>query len=142
VIVPDVNLLVHTLNRDSPQCARAGDWWRKLLNGDEPVGLPWSTVVGVVRISTNPRIFPSPIALVDVLENVDEWFAQPVVSSIEPGAQHWSIMRRLLAEAGRGGNLTTDAHLAALCIERGATLHSADGDFMRFRGLRYENPLR
>jgi len=142
VIVPDVNLLVHTLNRDSPQCDRAGDWWRKLLNGDEPVGLPWSTVVGVVRISTNPRIFPSPIALVDVLENVDEWFAQPVVSSIEPGAQHWSIMRRLLAEAGRGGNLTTDAHLAALCIERGATLHSADGDFMRFRGLRYENPLR
>ena len=102
MIVPDVNLLVHTLNRDSPQCARAGDWWRKLLNGDEPVGLAWSTVVGVVRISTNPRIFPSPIALVDVLENVDEWFAQPVVSSIEPGAQHWSIMRRLLAEAGRG----------------------------------------
>ncbi|WP_373065187.1 type II toxin-antitoxin system VapC family toxin [Gemmatimonas sp.] len=142
MIVPDVNLLVHTLNRDSPQCARAGEWWRELLNGDEPVGLPWITVVGVVRISTNPRIFPSPIALVEVLENVDEWFAQPVVSSIEPGTEHWSIMRRLLAEAGRGGNLTTDAHLAALCIERGATLHSADGDFMRFRGLRYENPLR
>ena len=142
MIVPDVNMLVHTLNRDSPQCVRAGGWWRSLLNGDEPVGLPWITVVGVVRICTNPRIFPSPLALVDVLENVDEWFAQPVVSTIDPGAQHWRIMRRLLAEAGRGGNLTTDAHLAALCIERGATLHSADGDFTRFRGLRYENPLR
>ena len=142
MIVPDINLLVYTLNRDSPQCLRACEWWRTLLNGDEPVGLTWVTVMGVVRVSTNPRIFRSPLALLDVIANVDEWFAQPVVSTLEPGARHWSIMRTLLAEAGRGGNLTTDAHLAALCIERGATLHSADGDFARFRGLRYENPLR
>ncbi len=80
--------------------------------------------------------------MVDVLVNVDEWFAQLVVSTLEPGAQHLVIMRRLLAEAGRGGNLTTDAHLAALCVDRGATLHSADGDVTRFRGLRCENPLR
>ena len=71
MIVPDVNLLVYTLNRDSPQCTRAREWWRRLLNGDEPVGLTWVTVMGVVRISTNPRIFRSPLALVDVLANVD-----------------------------------------------------------------------
>ena len=142
MIVPDVNLLVYTLNRDSPQCTRARDWWRTLLNGDEPVGLTWVTVMGVVRISTNPRIFRSPLALVDVLENVDDWFAQPVVSVLEPGARHWAVMRTLLAEAGRGSNLTTDAHLAALCIERGATGHDIDRDFARFCGLRHQNPFR
>ena len=142
MIVPDVGLLVYTLNRGSPQCIRACEWRRTLLNGDEPVGLTWLTVVGVIRISTNPRIFRSPLSLLDVIANVDEWFAQPVVSTLEPGARHWSIMRTLLAETGRGGNLTTDAHLTALCIERGATLHRADGDCARFRALRCENPLR
>ncbi len=72
---------------------------------------------------------------------VDEWLENRLVSVVEPAAGHWSIMRELLLEAGRGANLTTDAHLAALCIERGATLHSADDD-LRFRGLRWVNPLR
>ena len=37
--------------------------------------------------------------------------------------------------------LVADAHLAALAIEHGLTLCSADGDFARFKGLRWENPL-
>lgn len=72
---------------------------------------------------------------------VEQWLAQPPVSVIEPTDRHWGILRELLGAAGRGANLTTDAHLAALCIERGATLHSADNDFARFRALRWVNPL-
>ena len=40
---------------------------------------------------------------------------------------------------GTAGNLTTDAHLAALAIEHQAELHSTDADFARFAGLRWRN---
>ena len=88
MIVPDVGLLVYTVNRDSPQCIRACEWWRTLLNGDAPVGLTWLTVTGVVHMNANPQIFRAPLALPDVIANVDEWFAQPVGCTLEPGARH------------------------------------------------------
>src|SRR5262245_42865785 len=113
----------------------------EVLNGDELVGLPWTSVMGFVRISTNSRVFTTPLTVKLAIAVVDEWLANRTVTMVEPGASHWTIMRDLLMDAGRGGNLTTDAHLAALCIERGATLHTADGDFSRFRGLRWVNPL-
>lgn len=58
-----------------------------------------------------------------------------------PGDRHWQVFRNLLKSAGAAGNLTSDAHLAALAIERGATVYSADNDFGRFAGLRHVNPL-
>lgn len=141
MIVPDVNLLVYVLNADSPHHPRALAWWRDCLNGHEPVGLPWVTILGVLRLVTNRRILSAPLSIEEAMANVDEWCRQPVVTLIEPGADHRAILSCLLRDAGRGANLVTDAHLAALCVERGATLLSADGDFQRFRGLRYENPL-
>ena len=141
MIVPDTNLLVCATYRESPHHAKAWKWLETTLNGDEPVGLPWASVCGFLRISTNHRIMPSPWSIHDAMRTVDEWFARRNVVAIEAGERHWEIFRALIAEAGRGGNLTTDAHLAALCNERGATLHSADGDFSRFRGLRWENPI-
>ncbi|MEN8114896.1 MAG: hypothetical protein ABFS21_10980 [Actinomycetota bacterium] len=50
-------------------------------------------------------------------------------------------MRDLLTPIGVAGDLTSDAHVAALAVEHGATLHSADTDFARFPGLRWHNPL-
>ena len=117
-------------------------WLDALLTDSEPVGLPWSTITGFLRVSTNSRLFPYALPIGRAIDLVDLWLSNRLVSIVEPGSGHWPIMRELLVEAGRGANLTTDAHLAALCIERGATLHSADGDFSRFRGLRWKNPLR
>ena len=37
--------------------------------------------------------------------------------------------------------LVPDAHLAALAIEHGLTLCSTDGDFAKFPGLKWHNPL-
>lgn len=142
MIVPDVNLLVYAVHAESAHHVLARGWLDALLSGDETVGLSWTVLTGFIRVSTNPRAIVSPMRLDRATELVDEWLARRVTSIVEPGLGHWPILRALLREAGRGGNLTTDAHLAALCIERGATLHSADGDFTRFRGLRYENPLR
>ena len=141
MIVVDTNLLVYVVQAESPFHVRAQGWWNALLNGDELVGLPWTTVMGFVRVSTNRRVFPAALPIGRALAVVDEWLQNRLVSVVEPGAGHWPIMRELLLDAGRGANLTTDAHLATLCIERGATLHTADGDFSRFRGLRWVNPL-
>lgn len=141
MIVPDVNLLVYAAYKESPQHAKSWAWLEQILNGDEPVGLPWTSVMGFIRVSTNARVMTKPWKVDSAIATVGEWFGRRIVSSVEPGPDHWRIFSTLLAEAGRGANLTTDAHLAALCIERGATLHTADGDFSRFRGLRWFNPL-
>ena len=141
MIVPDVNLLVYAIHQESPELARARAWLDALMTGDEPVGLPWVVVLGFLRITTHPRIMSSPWTVQEAAALVDTWLAQPIVSRIDPTDRHWSLLRELLTATGRGANLTTDTHLATLCIERGATLHSADGDFARFRSLRWVNPL-
>ncbi len=58
-----------------------------------------------------------------------------------PTERHAAVLRELLDPLGTAGNLTTDAHLAALAIEHGALLCSSDTDFARFTGLRWEDPL-
>lgn len=141
MIVPDVNLLVYAVHQESPEHDRARRWLDELLTGDEPVGLPWVVLLGFTRITTNMRIMSAPWPIRDAVALVDRWLAQPVVTVIDPTPRHWQLLSQLLVTAGRGANLTTDAHLAALCIERGATLHSADNDFARFRTLRWVNPL-
>lgn len=141
MIVPDINLLLYAAQRENRQHTRAAAWLEQLLNGDEPVGLPWAVSVGFVRLITNHRVFSSPLPVERALDIVDGWYSRRIVNPISPGEGHWRVLRALLLECGAGGNLTSDAHLAALCIERGATLHSADSDFGRFQGLRWFNPL-
>lgn len=142
MIVPDVNLLLYATNSSTPQHARASAWLSAIMAGDEPIGLAWIVVVAFVRIATNARIYRAPMTVEQATDIVDLWISNRLVSTIEPSSSHYTILRSLLRENGSAANLTNDAHLAALCIERGATLHSADGDFSRFRGLRWHNPLR
>ena len=142
MLVPDTNLLLYAIDASSPHHVRAHAWLDTVMASAEPVGLSWTVLLGFLRISTNGRILEQPLTIREATSVVDLWLAQPVVSVVEPGERHWAILQELLRGAGRGGNLTTDAHLAALCIERGATLASADADFTRFHGLRFVNPLR
>ena len=76
------------------------------------------------------------------ISKIDEWFSLPNTRLLSEKEEHWMILRSLLAEAGTAANLVTDSHLAALAISSGAILVSCDNDFARFRGLRWENPLR
>jgi predicted nucleic acid-binding protein len=78
---------------------------------------------------------------VHALELVETWLAHPNIRIVAEADNHWEILRTLLTEAGTAGNLSSDAHLAALAISRGAVLVSCDSDFSRFRQLRWENPL-
>lgn len=141
MIVPDVNLLVYAVHAESPLHARAQRWLPELLDGDEPVGIPWTVSLAFLRLVTNRRIFPNPFPVDDAVAVVDAWYARRFVSVLEPGPEHGRILKRLLLASGTAGNLTSDAHLAAVCIERGAVLHTADADFGRFPGLHWTNPL-
>jgi toxin-antitoxin system PIN domain toxin len=141
VILIDTNLWLYAALRELPQHERARQWLESTINGDEPIALPWSVVLGVVRISTQARLMRQPLSTAEALDLVEGWLMQPLVQLVLPGPDHWRLLRQLLQAVGRAGNLTPDAHLAALAISSNSLLCSADNDFRRFPGLRFLNPL-
>lgn len=136
----DVNVLLHAYNPSSPMHDESRAWLESALSDEEPVGLAWVVILAFLRIATSPRAMTSPIPIERACETVDQLLDYPSVRSVQPGPEHWRQVRRLLMEAGSAGNLTTDAHLAAIAIEHGATLFSYDNDFGRFEDLRWERP--
>lgn len=142
MILVDTNLLVYTVNRDAPQYHRASAWLDELLSGSIHVGLPWIVITGFLRIATHHRILPNPLQPEQALSCVNAWLQQPFVTPLNPGTRHWFILHKLLHNSGTAGNLTNDAHIAAIAIEHGYTVYSADNDFKRFTGLPHVNPLQ
>jgi uncharacterized protein len=141
MILVDANLLIYAIDRDSPHHASARRWLEDVLSGSATVGLTWGVILAFLRLTTRPGILRRPMSVETALDFVDEWLSLPAVEAVVPGDRHWPVFRNLLQAAGTAGNLTSDAHLAAIAIERGATVFSTDNDFGRFPGLRHENPL-
>ena len=139
--VVDVNVTLYAFNADSEFHPKVVTWWEAAYAGDESVGFTWITLYGFLRLSTHPRVFNQPISVNEALEHVDTWLQSPIGQIVQETDEHWRIMRQTVETVGTAGDLTTDAHLAALAISRGATVVSCDRDFSRFRGLRWENPL-
>ncbi len=140
MIIPDINLIVYAYNEDAPFHAPAKAWWEQCLSGTEPVGLAWAVILGFVRLMSNRRVLANPMPTSEAVEHCRSWILQPSVRVILPGPTHLDIFTGLLA-GPMGPNLVTDAHLAALAIEHQAELHSNDGDFARFSGLTWRNPV-
>jgi toxin-antitoxin system PIN domain toxin len=141
MILIDTNLWLYAALRELPQHERARQWLESTINGDQPIALPWSVVLGVVRISTQARLMRQPLSPIEALDLVEGWLRLPLVQLVLPGPDHLSLLRQLIDAVGRAGNLTPDAHLAALAISSDSLLCSADNDFRRFPGLRFLNPL-
>ncbi|MFQ5740829.1 MAG: type II toxin-antitoxin system VapC family toxin [Acidobacteriota bacterium] len=141
MILPDINLLVYAYNADAPRHDKAKAWWEAILNAPQPVAIPWVVSHGFIRLMTHPRVTLRPLTPGEAITHVRAWLDRPLVHIIEPGNRHLDIFESLLDEVGVGGNLTTDAFLAALAIEHQCVLHSNDTDFARFSGLRWQNPL-
>ena len=139
--IVDINLLIYAINKDTPHHAKARKWFEDCLSSDEPFGFAWIVILGFLRIITNGRIMPRPLAPDVALDTIDEWLQQPPSLTIVPSQQHWSIFKEILMPLGTAANLTSDAHLAALAIEHGARLYSTDNDFSRFKSLRWTNPI-
>ena len=141
MIIPDINLLIYAYDSTSSWHDRAQKWWASCLSGTTPVGIPWVVALGFVRLWTNPRVFANPMPVDVASAHVESWLDRRIVRIVNPGPRHAEILFAFLRSVGKGGNLTTDAHLAALAIESRATLHTADTDFLRFPGVKWTNPL-
>jgi toxin-antitoxin system PIN domain toxin len=141
VKLPDVNLLLYAADETAKLHEPALAWIEDTLSGAETVAFAWVALLGFVRLTTNPRSIASPWNVEQALDVVDAWLAQPVATIVQPTHRHAAVLRDLLTPLGAGGNLTSDAHLAALAVEHGATLYSSDNDFSRFAGLRWVDPL-
>jgi uncharacterized protein len=141
VILVDANLLTYAVDADAPHHRKARRWFEDTISGHERVGLPWVVLLAFLRITTREGILQRPLPARAALAYVDEWLSHPNVEPVGPGPRHWLLLRNLLKTTGMAGNLTSDAHLAALAIERGAPVYSTDHDFGRFPGVEHVNPL-
>ncbi len=142
MIVPDANLLLYATDSESPFFEASHAWWAGLMNGAEAVGLCHPVVFAFVRIATNPRIYSRPLTLEAASSVVASWFERSVTRILLPDEHHHGVALRLLASAkSAGGNLVTDAQIAALALSHDAEVHTADQDFRRFPDLRCRFPL-
>lgn len=141
MILPDVNLLLYAYDSSSPFHARAAAWWQECLSGVEPIGLTTLVLFAFVRISTSAKAFVHPMSVETAAGHARQWLEQPVVSLVEMYPEDVERALELLCRAGAGGNLTTDAQLAAVAIRLRAVVHSADTDFARFPEVDWLNPV-
>lgn len=141
MILIDVNLLICATNISANQHAAAHEWLDRQLVESHRVGLPWSTLLGYLRLTTNARVATRPLTMAAAWKQVSQWLSCEPVWIPLPTDRHAEVLGELLAEPGMQGNLVPDAHLAALAIEHGLTLCSTDGDFARFSQLKWLNPL-
>ena len=141
MIVLDANLLLYAINEDAPLHRKAKSWLESAISGPDAVGFSWNVLLAFLRLTTRPGLFRHPLSVETALDLIATWLEQPSATVIHAGPRHLRILRELLVPMGAGGNLTSDAHLAALAIEHGAELCSSDTDFARFQGLKWSNPL-
>jgi toxin-antitoxin system PIN domain toxin len=137
----DANILLYAVDEKSHAHPAARDWLEKALNGSRRVGLPWQSLLAFVRIVTHPRALPAPLSPADAWSFVADWLDAPAAWVPEPGRGYREILGRLVCELDLRGNLASDAALAALALEHGLVVVSADSDFARFRQLTWLNPL-
>ncbi|MDO5693243.1 MAG: PIN domain-containing protein [Pseudomonadota bacterium] len=136
--LPDTNLLVYSVNASSPFHPVAVSWLAKSFAAPGGVAFAWNALIGFVRIATHPRAMQAPLSVGDATAMVDEWLSQPRATVVNPGTHHADVLFKLLLQCGTGGNLTNDAHLAALAVEHSATVGTFDRDFLKFKGVQID----
>jgi toxin-antitoxin system PIN domain toxin len=141
VILVDANVLIYAGNRDAIEHPRAKSWLDDRLSGPARVGLPWPSLLAFVRVLSNPVIVRTPMPFAVAWQHVHDWLANDVAWIPIPGDRHAEILGSLMTMPLMSSRLVSDAHLAAPAIEHGLTLCSTDGDFAKFPGLKWENPL-
>ncbi len=140
VKVVDLNVLLYVINADAQHHRSARRWWENAINADEPVALTWIVIIGFLRISTSRRVYPNPLTADEALTHTKRWLDLPTITILQESKDHMIMLDQLIRNCGTAGNLTTDAHLACMAINHGATLVSYDRDFLRFPNLRWECP--
>ncbi|HXV62360.1 MAG TPA: type II toxin-antitoxin system VapC family toxin [Vicinamibacteria bacterium] len=142
MILVDASVLLYAHNPSSKHHEACRQWVEAAFDSPSPVGLPWLTVWAFLRISTNRRAFEKPLTMQEAVAIVASWLEAPSVRLVSAGERHWEVLGELLVDAQVTGPLVTDAVLAALAIENGASICTTDRDFTRFQGLPIIDPTR
>jgi toxin-antitoxin system PIN domain toxin len=142
MILVDANILLYAEDSLSERHEAAREWWDGQLSGAEPVGVCWPVLTAFIRIGTNARLQERPLTLREAIDRAQSWLDQPCVRLLVPTENHWRIFQEMLRAGNATGNLVSDAWLAALAVEHNCELCSTDGDFARFTGLKWRNPVR
>jgi toxin-antitoxin system PIN domain toxin len=137
----DANILLFAVDASSQFHEAARTWLTRTLNGPQRVGLPWLVIGAFVRIVTHPRASENPLDPRAAWSYVLDWLTRDTVWIPNPAERHTDILGSLIAAYQPRGNLVTDAQIAALAIEHGLTVCSADTDFARFSEVRWLNPI-
>ena len=138
MMLPDVNVLLYSVEADNPYHSPAKRWLEAAFNSSGSVGLAWLVLVGFVRLSTQTKILRKQLTTVESLAVMNDWIHHPQAQIIHPGLQHGALLGGFLLAAGTAGNLTNDAHLAALAVENNGTVGTFDKDFNRFSGVKVD----
>jgi uncharacterized protein len=141
-VIVDANILLYAIDETSQFHKPARSWLEEALNGPRRVGLPWPTLTAFLRISTHPRAARYPLTAREAWDFIADWLDASAAWIPLPGPRHAELFRRLTVDGGLQGNMVSDAHLAALALEHGVGICSADSDFARFGELDWVNPLR
>lgn len=136
----DANVLIYAVNASDARSDEAREWLDDALTGREAVGFAWVVVLAFLRLTTRVGLFPSPLAVSEAVAQVRDWVAQPPSVLVAPSSRHLDLLAGLLTGTGTGGNLVTDAHLAALAVEHDAAVVTYDTDFGRFPGVTWHPP--
>ncbi len=137
----DANLLLFAVHQQSPHHERARDWLAEQMNGEQRIGIPWQSIGAFVRIATQPAVFKRPLDPAEAWQEVENWLANDLVWTPGPTPRHAKVLGDLIRRYQPRGNLVTDVQLAALAIEHGIEVCSADTDFARFTEIAWRNPL-
>ena len=137
----DANVLLFAVDEDSPFHAVSRDWLTTQLNGNRRVGIPWASLTAFLRLSTHPRAARNPLSASEAWGQVQDWLSCDVVWNPVPTDRHAEVLGSLISTYLLTGNLIPDADLAALAIEHGLVVCSADTDFARFAEIRWLNPV-
>lgn len=141
MILVDANVLLYAANHAAPEHEAARTWLDSQLSGSVRVGLPWPSLLAFVRLVSNPLVVRQAVSIDTAWTQVQEWLACDTVWVPLPTERHADILGDLCRSPSMTSRLVPDAHLAALAIEHGLTVCSTDGDFAKFFGLTWENPL-
>ncbi|MEZ5275199.1 MAG: TA system VapC family ribonuclease toxin [Opitutaceae bacterium] len=141
MILPDANLLLYAYDRSSPYHAKARPWWESCLSGRNPVYLCPMVLSAFVRLATHPRVYENPMTIAEASGHVSSWLGRKVSQYVALEKSDLLKSLELLEVIGLGGDLTTDAQIAAIALRLRASVHTSDSDFKRFAGLKVVNPL-
>jgi toxin-antitoxin system PIN domain toxin len=139
-VLVDANLILWAHHRSFPHHEAARSWWSSTLSDVPAVAIPWPTILAFLRISTHPRALERPLDVLTAWGVVEGWLVRPNVLTPAATARHAPILARMLRDGRASGNHCPDAHLAALAVEWGFVLVSADRDFARYPEIRWHDP--